>query len=113
MENGQQMRFTQGELELIKNTFMGEHGMAVLKVLRKVFLPEYDPQAPLGQAFDLWMTIDIKTMHPQDAYTHLLARNQIITHIEQQLIQLQMLGSMESKLTPEVASAKKKADGSQ
>jgi len=43
----QQMRFTESELDLIRRTFKGNE--ALLKLLRKVFLPEIDPDAPLGQ----------------------------------------------------------------
>lgn len=105
------MRFNSGELELIKNIFGGAQGEHVLQLLRKVFLPEYDPAAPLGQAFDLWMTMDITQMHPEAAYQHMLARNQVITHVDQQLMQLQILAGMES-VTPEEATTAKKKDSS-
>ena len=109
MEKGKQMRFSSAELELVKGLFGGESGLSALKILRKVFLPEYDPNAPLGQAFDLWMTMDISQMHPDQAFTHVLARNQVIAHIEQQLIQLEILAGMTS-LTPEQVTSRNKKD---
>src|ERR1051325_10350050 len=98
-ENGSQMRITPGELSLIKNTFKDE---AVLKVLRKVFLPELDPSVPLGQNIDLWMTVNIKEQTPEQAYVNLLARNQLITHLDQQLMTLKVLANSEAE-TPEEA----------
>lgn len=100
---GKQMRFTDDELALIKSTFQDNEKL--LKVLRKVFLPEYDPNAPLGQAFDLWMTIDVKTVPPDRALINVQARNEVITHIEQQLLQLQYLAAM-SASSPELDAQK-------
>lgn len=87
----QQRRFTDEELNIIKALFKdNEKG---LKVLRKVFLPTYDFEAPLGQVVDLWMTVPQTDITPEYAYVNWKARNQVITHIEQQLIQLQLLAN--------------------
>ena len=82
----QVMRFTDIELEFIKNTFKGNYELIILirrfllqgcseeelktlssmitpeaiRILRKIFIPEVDPKAPLGQLIDFWMTIDVK-----------------------------------------------------
>ncbi len=74
----------------------------MLKLLRKVFLPELDPDAPLGQIIDLWMTIPVN-QYPSDqqAIINLLARNQLIMHIEQQLMQLQKLAETEEETEEE------------
>ena len=106
MDNGKQMRFDEGELELIRTTF--KDNPALLKLLRKVFLPEYDPKAPLGQAFDLWMTLQIQGMTPDVAYVHMLARNQVITHVEQQLLQLDALAGIEPENPKQIAERAKK-----
>lgn len=89
MSENKQMRFSEEELQIIKNTFKGNEKL--LKLLRKVFLPEYDPQAPLGQVIDLWMTLDLGGLTPDEQVRRIHARNQVITHIEQQLIQLNIL----------------------
>lgn len=87
----QQKRFTEEELAIIKTLFKdNEKG---LKVLRKVFLPTYDFNAPLGQVVDLWMTLNFQGMSPMEREVNIIARNQLITHIEQQLIQLQFLAN--------------------
>lgn len=99
MEKGRQMRFTQEELDLIKTTFKGNERL--LKLLRKVFLPEIDPDAPLGQVIDLWMTVPIQQLTPEQAMVNILARNQLIMHIEQQLMQLQILAEGKSETEEE------------
>lgn len=90
MEKGQQMRFSEQELSIIKNTFKNEE---ILKLLRKVFLPELDPTLPIGQMIDLWMTIDLKDRTPDENMVNLTARNQLIMHVEQQLMQLKVLAN--------------------
>lgn len=101
------MRFTEEELALIRSTFKGNEKL--LKVLRKVFLPEIDPDAPLGQLIDLWMSVPVKEMAPHEAQINILARNSLIMHIEQQLIQLNILAEME-QLTEEELKEKAKKD---
>jgi hypothetical protein len=107
MEQGKQMRFTEDELRLIQETF--KNNEKLLKVMRKVFLPELDPDAPLGQVIDLWVSIPLKEMNPQDAMVNMLARNQLIMHVEQQLMQLQSLANRE-QLTEEQRQLKEKKD---
>lgn len=102
---GQQMRFTDGELSLIRNTFQGQEDL--LRLMRKVFLPELDPKAPLGQMIDLWMTVKVDEMTPEQAVINLKARNTLITHIDQQLIQLKLLAET-TDITPEEALDKLK-----
>ena len=46
-------RITKEEEQLLKQHFGGNDSL--LKLLRKVFIPHYDVNAPLGQAVDLWM----------------------------------------------------------
>lgn len=106
-KNSQQMRFSDNELELLKKTFKdNEH---LLKLLRKIFLPEYDFSAPLGQVMDLWLTVDVRNLDPQQAYVRLLARNELITHVETMLLQINSLANMKLD-TPEEVEAKKKKD---
>lgn len=93
-KNGQQMRFTNEELALIKATF--KNNTDLLKLMRKVFLPEIDPKAPLGQMIDLWMTVPVKEMTAEQAQVNILARNSLIMHVEQQLLQLQALAEMDN-----------------
>lgn len=99
------MRFTEQELSLIRNTY--KDNTELLKLLRKVFLPEFDPQAPIGQNVDLWMTLDLTGKTPEEAFQHILVRNALIGHVEFQLQQLQFLAN-QAEETPEEALAKLK-----
>ncbi len=84
-----QMRITDAELGLIKATFADND--ILLKLLRKIFLPELDTTAPIGQNFDLWMTVKIDDLPPEQALINLKARNTVIQHLEMCLQQLQIL----------------------
>jgi len=105
-KNGRQMRFSDEELNLIKTTFRGNEKL--LKLMRKVFLPEIDPEAPLGQIVDLWMTTNINNVSPEQAYVNILARNNLILHIEQQLIQLDILSKLDDMTVDELLERNKK-----
>lgn len=100
------MRFTEEELKIIQDTFRGNERL--LKLLRKVFLPEIDPNAPLGQVIDLWMTVPLKEMSTEDARVNILARNSLIMHLEQQLMQLKILSEMNEENVEEFLKKKKK-----
>lgn len=107
--NGSQMRITPEEQQLIASTF--KNNERLLKLMRKMFLPEIDPNAPIGQLIDLWLSLSIKDMTPEMAYQHIMARNQVIAHVDQVLMQLFLIANME-QTTPEQAKAKMVADGS-
>ncbi len=107
MNNGSQMRITEKEMELIQRHFKDNDTLLLL--MRKIFLPEIDPNAPVGQVIDLWMTVNIKDMTPEMAYQNIMARNMLISHVDQQLMTLKLIARME-KQTPEEAVAKVKAN---
>ena len=91
-DNGQpEMRITTEEIQMIKSAFTGN--AALLKLMRKIFLPEYDPKAPLGQSVDLWTIKDISAMSPEEVKIYFLARRDLILHIESNLLQLQHLAN--------------------
>lgn len=94
----QKMRFTKEEVEVLKGAFAGNERL--LKLLRKVFLPEYEYDAPLGQVVDLWMSVPVEGLTPEEAIIKLTARNQLIMHTEQQILQLHALVNAE-ELSPE------------
>lgn len=100
------MRFTPEELALLKGAFADND--ALLMVLRKVFLPELDPVAPIGQLIDLWMTVDVRTMNPEQAQVLILARQQLIGHLEQQLMQIQILANQKEETADEAAARQQK-----
>lgn len=110
----QKMRYSDGELELIKTLFAEEEDLpkAIRKhflqmpleiheqhlltkafteipanaaLLRKAYLPTLDPEAPVNQLVDLWMTVQIADKSPEAAYPHLMARELLISYLDQQL----------------------------
>lgn len=100
--NGKQMRFSTEELSQIKALYAGNE--TALKLLRKVFLPELTPDAPIGQNIDLWMTFKVEEVDAETALVNLKARNTLITHLEQCLLQLSLLaGTVEETAEETVA----------
>lgn len=90
-----EMRISDDELALIKALFADNPG--ALKLLRKVFLPEITFTAPLGQQVDLWMTLKIEDLSPEQALINLKARNTVIQHVEGCLMQLNSLAGMKEE----------------
>lgn len=88
MSGGSQMRITPDERDLIKRTYKGND--AALLILRKIFLPEVDPKAPIGQVIDLWMTLKSDVSMEQQLI-NLAARNLMIAHTDQMLMQLKLI----------------------
>lgn len=102
----QEMRISDTELEIIKNTFSERDEL--LKVLRKIFLPEIMPEAPIGQNIDLWMTMKIEELNPEEALINLKARNSLIQHVESCLLQLKMLAGQKTETVEETKDRLKK-----
>ena len=94
-----EMRITDEELSIIKSLFADND--KALKIMRKIFLPEIMPEAPLGQNIDLWMTVKIEDLTPEQALINLKARNTVISHIEAQLMQLRNLAGMKDESVDE------------
>lgn len=89
------MRITDEELSLIKALYAENPG--ALKLLRKIFLPEVTAEAPIGQNLDLWMTMKIEDVDPEVALINIKARNTLIQHIEQCLMQLNLLAGQKTE----------------
>lgn len=105
MANGSQMRITSTEIQILKSTFKGNEEL--VRLMRKLFLPELDAYAPIGQIIDLWMTVKIDEMSPEQAVINLKARNQLISHLESVLNTIKVLSE-----TPEVDDEKSKKNSS-
>lgn len=102
----EEMRITPEEIDLLKSAFKGN--TRLLKLLRKIFLPEVGYEAPLGQNIDLWMTIPFQNLSNEEKVINLLARNNLIQHIESQLLQLRILAETDVKTLAEAREAMKK-----
>lgn len=111
MDKQKQLRFTDSELSLIKNTFSDNepilkairkvflqiplsesenkiiteitNNKSLVSLLRKTFLPEIDGDAPLHQVIDLWMTLEIKDKDVDAVYHSAVARQKLITYLEE------------------------------
>jgi hypothetical protein len=90
-----EMRITDEELVTIKAMFADN--LPGLKILRKIFLPEINANAPLGQNLDLWMTMKVEDQSPEAIITNLKARNTLISHVEQCLMQLNVLAGQKTE----------------
>ncbi len=103
---GGAMRMTNEDKELLRRTFKGRFELITL--LRKMFLPTFDPNASIHQAIDLWMTISLKDQTPEQQIINITARNLLIQHVESQLqsIELIALTEPESKEEAEVRKTK-------
>jgi hypothetical protein len=106
MQNGSQMRITPDEIAAIKRTFKDNEPLLLL--MRKMFLPEIDPKAPIGQLVDLWLTLKIEDLSPEDVVIKLRARNEVIAHVDQVLMQLKLISMMEEQTKEEVVASVQK-----
>lgn len=106
-QTGSQMRITPTELGILKNTFKGQEEL--VRLMRKLFLPELDPFVPLGQNIDLWMTVKIDSMPPEEAIINIKARNALIQHLDQVLMSIKTLAETADE-TPEEAVERMKKD---
>ncbi len=107
---GSQMRITPEEQAIIQRTFKGNDQL--IRLMRKIFLPELDPSAPIGQMIDLWMTVNVNDMSPEDALVNIKARNILITHVDQQLMTIELISKLETATEAQV-TAKAKEDSAE
>jgi hypothetical protein len=118
VENKKQtLRYSDKEMEIIKNTFADNQDLlkAIRKVflqlplsaveqaliitlknqpdlmgiLRKAFLPEIDGDAPFHQVVDLWLTVEIKNKEVDEAFREIKARDALIKYLKQSLDSLE------------------------
>ena len=97
--NSKEMRISDDELNIIKGMFADN--TAALKLMRKIFLPELSATAPIGQNMDLWMSIKLEDQSAQDALINIKARNTLISHVEQCLMQLSILAGQKTESVEE------------
>lgn len=105
------MRYSDTELSLIANTFRNNDGLIialrnyflqlglspseqslinlaivgkkeVTDVIRKTLLPELEPNAPLLQQVDLFLTVDIKEKSIEDASLAIQARKVVVDYLQ-------------------------------
>lgn len=118
----QTMRFSADELGLIKGLFAGNDDLLfavrnvmyqfpvsdgdreilkgalndkVLALLKKVFVPELDPDAPIFQLTHMGLSLgaDVKTLSPEGAWPFIRAKEIEVKYLEQQLQALKDIGA--------------------
>lgn len=92
MQNGAQMRITPEDIAIIKGLFKGNE--AALRLMRKIFLPELDPTAPIGQMIDIYGSIPTKDRTVEQIAVDLMARNIMVAHCDAMLMQLQAIANL-------------------
>jgi len=100
-------RFTKEEMDWMKATFKDNDN--ALKTLRKIFLPEYQYDSPIGQVVDLFLVLDLKQIPKMDRELAIESRNQLILHLEKQIQQIKILTLVKDE-TPEEISERLKQD---
>ena len=74
---------------------------SVKKVLRKMFLPELEPEIAMGQNIDLWMTNDIASLEDEASFEIVYqTKSKLIALLEIGLNRLDDLDSDGADLTP-------------
>jgi hypothetical protein len=104
-------RYNDDEFQIIKSLFGGEKGLKNLKLLRKVFSPEYDYDLPIGRQQDkiLWQNLDqMMAMAPADREIAILSQIKLTRHIETQLQGLFYLASQKETTVEELAEKMRK-----
>lgn len=94
-------RITDAEMAIIKGMF-AENDEA-LKLMRKIFLPSIETDAPLGMIMDMWIPVEIDNVSTEQALVNIKARKTLITHVEQCLMLLKNLAGTKDETPEETA----------
>lgn len=103
------MVLTDERKQLLQNTFKNNEELMI--ALRIIFLPEYDPESPIGSQIDLWLNVEIDNLSNEEAIINIKARNLFLKHMEGGLIKLKQLADA-TELTPTELKEKMKKDSS-
>lgn len=72
-----QMELSEAEDIQIKNHIKDD----VVQLIKKIFLPTLDGNAPINQVVDLWMTLQIADKNPDEAVLFMDARGKVIKYL--------------------------------
>lgn len=107
MNNENKSRFTENELELIRNTF--KNNESLLKLIRKFFLPPIDHDAPMGFLVDVYGSIPADGLPDSQVATMVRARNQLVNHLNRMFVELEILANQGNE-TPKEREVRLKKD---
>lgn len=99
-------KLTEAEISLIKNTFKGNEPLLI--AMRKVFLPTYDVNSPIGDQQDLWMNVEIDGKTPEEAMLNIKARALFMAHMEGGLTKLKITSEQTEVTAAQTKEALKK-----
>lgn len=80
--------FMQGELTNVEQSEIDTLSGAKINIIRKCLLPTIDPNAPLHQMVDLWVSIDTREKGVDDCYLDMKARQIMIDYLDQRIERL-------------------------
>lgn len=104
-------KYNDEEIGRIKSIFGGENGKENIKLLRKMFAPEYDYNLPIGrqQEVILWQNLDqMALMLPADREIAILSQIKLSKHIEAQLQTLLFMANQVEETLEDVAKRQAK-----
>lgn len=104
-------KYSDEELAIIKSLFGGDNGVKNLKLLRKVFAPEYDYNLPIGRQQEtiLWQNLDqLSSMAPADREIAILSQIKLTRHIEGGLQALIFLANQKGETLEDVTKRMEK-----
>lgn len=99
-------KLSEAEISLIKNTFKGNEPLLI--AMRKVFLPTYDVNSPIGDQQDLWMNVEIDGKTPDEAMLNIKARALFMAHMEGGLTKLKTVAEAATITAEQAKEALKK-----
>lgn len=102
-------RYTEEDIQLIKGVFKGNDKL--LRLVRKVFIPELTPEnveiVAIGGLIDIYGSIS-PDRAPEDVVTDVKARNLLLAHLNTQMISLQSIANAQDETMEELEARLKK-----
>lgn len=94
-ESQNQMRFTEDELRMIRDTFKGN--TPLLRLVRKFFLPPIDLNSPMGLLIDIYNAIPADNLPDQQVANLVRSRNMLVSHLNRMFMELEILANMKEE----------------
>lgn len=102
-----EQRVTEDDKVILRTAF--KDNLPLVKVLRKLFLERIDNDTPVHQNIDLFRKEDYAAMSPEEVKINILARNMLLSHLEQKLMNILYLVE-EKQISPAELAMKRRQD---
>ena len=93
-------RITEAEKQLLKDTFKNNETLMI--AVRKIFLPEFDANAPIGTQIDLYLNLELDNLSPEQVWIQMKARDLFIKQVETGLNAIDMIANNPTPTTEEI-----------